>query len=128
MLYKHNFKQFELCKLHVLSSTKISVPQSPMTNLIQTDEENSQAVIKTVTPQILRGEDCKSTNCVHLLKMTEFILYLKQRMKYCVCKIDYEISSHDEIYNMRANHILVRFFHCHLLIAIFKPEKNRYQH
>lgn len=53
MLYKHNFKQFELCKLHVLSSTKISVPQSPMTNLIQTDEENSQAVIKTVTPQIL---------------------------------------------------------------------------
>lgn len=24
-----------------------------MTNLIQTDEENSQAVIKTVTPQIL---------------------------------------------------------------------------
>lgn len=53
MLYKHNFKQFELCRLHVLSSTKISVPQSPMTNLIQTDEENSQAVIKTVTPQIL---------------------------------------------------------------------------
>lgn len=53
MLYKHYFKQFELCKLHVLSSTKISVPQSPMTNLIQTDEENSQAVIKTVTPQIL---------------------------------------------------------------------------
>lgn len=53
MLYKHNFKQFELCKLHVLSSTKISVSQSPMTNLIQTDEENSQAVIKTVTPQIL---------------------------------------------------------------------------
>lgn len=29
---------------------------------------------------------------------------------------------------MRKNHILVRFTHCHLLITIFKPEKNCYQH
>lgn len=88
MLYKHYFKQFELCKLHVLSSTKISVPQSPMTNLIQTDEENSQAVIKTVTPQILRGEDCKSTNCVHRSPQNDRIHPISKTVNEILCLQD----------------------------------------